>query len=158
MPTVTEKPVTAFAHCPTTRPRPCPGNRQEEVEAVRRETARTYREMGGDAPGVECSWVSLVFADEEQLHCEHCGKARDLSSQRRVQYDPQGEWDPNPLALLGAPEFDPARQAEVRQQPLGDPEREAFEAQLAAQQEQMAAMQEQMRALTEGAAPPVEEA
>lgn len=141
VPTVTEKPVTAFAHCVNPR---CPGSQQEQVDAIRRETERTYREMGGDAPGVEVSWVALVFADEEQSPCGHCGRARDLSAQERVTYP--GEVG-NPMALLGVPEFDPDKQQELAAAPMTDEERQAavereeeLRGKLAAQQAQIDAI------------------
>jgi hypothetical protein len=129
MPTVTETPVErAFAHCPQPR---CPGNAQEPVEAVKRETAHTYRERGGDGPGIESSWVTLAFAHEADVACPHCGHARDVADQQRKTYAALSGHDP--MGLLGAPRFDAKKQNEVRQelQSQGvDPEKVALEQQV----------------------------
>ena len=130
MPTVTETPVeAAWAHC--TQPR-CPGNNQQQVPAVRRETAHTYRERGGDGPGVESSWVSVAFADEGDVACPSCGRAREVSEQRRQTYAALSGHDP--MGLLGAPQFDARKQDELRfeiESKGSDPEKVALEQQVA---------------------------
>lgn len=142
MPTVTEQEVEGYAHCVQAR---CPGNTQQRVKAFRRETSRTYREMGGDSPGVETSWVALVFADADESGCPHCGRHRELTDQPRKSYAPLSGHDP--MGLLGAPQFNAAKQQELRSQPLADPEREALTAQNEALQEQLAAQQAQIDAI-----------
>lgn len=133
MPTVTEREITGWAHC--TQPR-CPGNTQQQVAAIRTETARTYREMGGDSPGVEWSGSTLRFVDEEDRFCPYCPptkggrrRVRELSETPRIRYDPMSGHDP--LGLLGVPEFDPRVQVERLAEPVSDPEREQMQAQIA---------------------------
>jgi hypothetical protein len=138
MPTVTDIETEGYAHCAIAR---CPGNAQEQVKAIRRETSRTYREMGGDAPGVESSWVTLLFADEEQRDCPHCGKPRELSAEPRVQYAPLSGHDP--MGLLGVPQFDPARQQEIRTAPPTNEEREQWESTIRELREQIEALAKQ---------------
>lgn len=106
---------------------------------MKRETAHTYRERGGDTPGVESSWVVLSFADEHDIACGHCGRAREVTDQRRKTYAALSGHDP--MGLLDAERFDPRKQAELRQeiQSKGvDPEKVALEQQVEALMEQVA--------------------
>lgn len=98
MPTVTETPVRAYAHCVIPV---CAGYRQAEVDAVRTETAYTFADNGGDLPGIERSNMRLSFADEDDQACPSCGGARDLSEQARRSYDPLSGHDPNGLLKFG---------------------------------------------------------
>lgn len=96
MPTITEKPITAYAHCVNAR---CIGNAQVEVEAVLVETAYAYHEMGGDGmfSHPERSSETPRFRNPEtEGVCEHCGKNRDLSLTKRPQLDDSG-YDRNAL-------------------------------------------------------------
>ena len=138
MPAVTDTEIDGFAHCGQPR---CPGSSQQPVKAVRRETFHTYRERGGNAPGVESSFVTLSFADPSERDCPACGRAREVTDQARKTYAPLSGHDP--MGLLGAQRFDPAKQAELRQSAPTDAEREAFEAEKRAfEAERMAAVVE----------------
>jgi hypothetical protein len=109
MPTLTETPVDAYAHCVEPR---CQGTNQEPVKAIRKETAHTYRERGGDMPGIEASWVVLAFENEDEINCPHCGRTRELSVEQRKTYAALSGHDP--MGLLGAPKFDAKKQRELR--------------------------------------------
>lgn len=134
--------MKGYAHCNNPR---CPGHSQERVEAVRRETSHTYRERGGNAPGVESSYVTLHFADPDEAACPHCSRNREVSDQPRKSYAPLSGHDP--MGLLGVPGFDARKQQEVRQAPLVDPEREALEAQNRELMERLAAQEARLAAL-----------
>lgn len=136
MPTVTETEIDGYAHCAIVR---CPGNTQEKVKAVRRETGHTYRERGGTSPGVESSFVTLHFVDEGQRPCPHCGKAREVSAEARRTYAPLSGHDP--MGLLGVPQFNAAKQVELASKPMADPEREALLKQNAELMERLAALE-----------------
>lgn len=99
MPTVTDRPVTAYAHCP--RPG-CGGANQVPVDAVERVASFSYMELGGDIPGTERSTHQYVFADDADSACPICQSLREISPTPRRQYDhltPGEALDPN--ALLG---------------------------------------------------------
>lgn len=136
MPTPTITQVRAYAHC--VRPR-CPGYREQEVDAVRREDFYTYAEKGGDLPGIENSFVYLDFADEDERACPSCGQARDLSATARPQYQNISGHDPN--GLLDIEPFDPHKQAEIRQQPVADEERQRMESENAELRERLARLE-----------------
>ena len=100
MPSVTETPVKAYAHCGNPI---CPGNAQEQVDALERTSAFSYQELGGDIPGDERSTVSFVFADEGDAPCSHCGRElRELSGSPRPQYENLSGFDPEYLRGLAA--------------------------------------------------------
>lgn len=86
MPTITETPVQAYAHCVEPR---CPGNAQSEVDALLVTTAWKYHETGGDGmfSHDERSTEQARFADAEDATCRHCGGSRDLSLSPRMQLD-----------------------------------------------------------------------
>lgn len=119
---VQETPIQAFAHCINPR---CPGHNQEELEVTRTETSHAYRDRGGDMPGIEASFVTFQLS-EEDAPCPHCGRDREVSDQPRRTYAPLSGHDP--MGLLQVNQFDPQRQAEVRQVPPVDEERQAMEA------------------------------
>jgi hypothetical protein len=87
MPTITESPVDALAHCIEPR---CPGYAQESVPGRRVEESFTFVELNGTAegaiPGFERSMVRIEFADEDNRPCPHCGGPRDITDQPRVSY------------------------------------------------------------------------
>lgn len=141
MPTVTEKPVRAFAHCPDPR---CPGNQQEEVEGVERETALSYQaDLGGDIPGVERSMIETVFAHEDDQACQHCAAARaveglqpqlrEITTQQRKQYANVSGFADDFLSNPGARAIDPS----VKNTPA-DEEMAALKAEMAALKAEMA--------------------
>jgi hypothetical protein len=110
MPTITETPVTAYAHCVNSR---CPGNSQQEVEAIRAEDSFTYAEQGGDLPGTERSFVRLRFVNDAEAPCPNCGRIRDLSDSPRKQYDGSLSGH-DPKGLLDVDPFDAGKQHELR--------------------------------------------
>src|SRR3954466_5691424 len=87
MPTITEAPIRAFAHCRNPR---CAGNNQEEVDAVQQTESYSFVERGGDLPGEENSIVRVNFASEEDQPCPQCGLLREVTADPRPSY--QGEW------------------------------------------------------------------
>lgn len=106
MPTVTEAPTTAYAHCRDSR---CAGNEQEMVEAVRVEEAYTMRDLGDvtNTPMsnvIERSNVRWKFANAEDSPCPECGLIRDLGGSPRPTYAPLSGFDPD--GLLGSKRFD----------------------------------------------------
>lgn len=157
MPTVTEQPITGYAHCVNPR---CRGYQQEEVAALREETAFTYAENGGDLPGIERSHVHFRFANAGQdggaddTRCQHCGGHRDLSETRRRQYANLTGYDQ--MGLLRFEGFDPAKQAGLSSSAPSNQEREEFEQQKAAFIAEMADMRAQMAELAEARTAPEE--
>ena len=139
MPTVTEKPIRAFAHCPDPR---CRGTAQVEVEAFERETSYTFRDGGGDLPGVERSKVEPVFANEDDQACPHCADARarddlqprlrELSLTPRKQYSNVSGFAQD--HLLGAKAFE-----EAAKKTPAEEEMAAMRAELAAMRAEMTA-------------------
>jgi len=131
MPTVTDTEVEqAYAHC--TQPR-CPGNSQEQVRGIARETSHSFVERGGDLPGTESSWVHMIFADEADIPCPACGKAREITDQRRKTYPALSGH--NPMGLLETDPFDARKQTELRHEIASkgvDPEKVALEQQVEA--------------------------
>lgn len=142
MPIVTETEVEGYAHCHDPR---CPGHTQQQVAALRRETAFTFRERGGAVPGVESSVATLSFAEEGEAVCPHCGRPREVSDQRRRSYTPLSGHDP--LGLLKLAKFDPAKQAEIQARPLVDEERRELQEQNAALADELAVLQGQVAEL-----------
>lgn len=124
MPIVTETEIDGFAHCAFPR---CPGNQQQQVRLVRKETGFTFRERGGTSPGVEASHVVFAVADEADADCPGCGKARELSDQPRKSYARLSGYDPD--GLLSVSGFDAAKQVEAASRPVTNEEREEFERQ-----------------------------
>jgi hypothetical protein len=113
MPTITGVPVRAYAHCRDAR---CPGYQQEEVDAVREETAFTFGE--GDRLGagvlqntVEKSLVEYRFADPDAAPCRVCGVPREVTGDPRKQYVNESGFDP--MGLLSMPKFDEQAPASV---------------------------------------------
>lgn len=85
MATVTDTPITGYAHCPNSR---CPGTRQEAVKAIRRTTAFQYTDNGGDMPGIEKTTDHFLYADEQtDAGCKHCERTRELTDQVRPIYE-----------------------------------------------------------------------
>lgn len=112
MPSTTQTPVRAYAHCVQSR---CPGNAQEGVDALAVETFYSFQDTGGDGMFAhpERSTLALRFADVDESKCQYCGSNRDLSSEPRLQLDDSGY---DRMALLDiAPEerYDPKTQADV---------------------------------------------
>jgi len=120
----TREVVRAWAHC---RHGLCPGYLQEEVDAERVETAFTFKDNGGrgSVPGVERSFVELLWTDQEQAACPSCGTPRELTDQERPQYEASG-YDPMGLVNSGAGGFN----AQV-QNSEADERMAAMEAQIA---------------------------
>lgn len=102
MPTVTVENRKLFAHC---RNPMCPGYKQSEVDGLVQETGWRFDENGGDIPGIERSFVSLNFADQDDAPCGSCGDRRELSLDSRPSYEPLSGFDP--MGLLREPKFDP---------------------------------------------------
>lgn len=113
---VTEALVQAFAHCPDPR---CPGNAQEPVDGVLRHTDVLYTDTDPNGiPGVEKSYDSIAFANEETAPCEHCDTYREITQQKRPQYENRSGQDPREL---------------IRRQDLGDQSKDAEVARLNAE-------------------------
>lgn len=92
MATVTEERIEALAFCIDGR---CPGYEQQPVPAVRRLNEFSYRDLGGDIPGIERSTTDVVFADPEHDGvCGFCGKPRLVSDQERPEYPNTSGRDP----------------------------------------------------------------
>lgn len=106
MPTITEVPIQAYAHCIDAR---CQGHEQEQVEAIRKEDSFTYAERGGNLPGTENSFVRVRFADEAESNCRHCGRIRELSETPRRRYDGSLSGH-DPMGLLEVDPFDATKQ------------------------------------------------
>jgi hypothetical protein len=96
MPTSTDTPIDAYAHCLNPR---CAGYAQESVKALRRETFYTFADLGGDAnmPGYERSIVGFHFADETDAACPSCESPRAVTPEARTQYQNLSGHDPNGL-------------------------------------------------------------
>jgi hypothetical protein len=93
---VTQTPVRAFAHCPDPR---CPGNAQEPVDGLLRHTDVLYTDTDPNGiPGIEKSYNSVTFADEDVAPCPHCETYREISQQKRPVYENRSKQ--NPLELL----------------------------------------------------------
>lgn len=107
MPSVTERTVTAYAHCPNPR---CPGNEPTEVQAVRRVSEFTYLENGGELPGIERSTEHWRVADPLDENCS-CGRLREISGGPRPEY--AGVSGHRQDGLLHVKQFDPGQQAPV---------------------------------------------
>lgn len=136
MPTVTETPIKAYAHC--TNPR-CSGNAQVEVEAVLAVTAWAYHETGGDGmfSHPERSTEQPRFRDPaSEGVCEHCGSNRDLSLARRMQLDDSGFDASALLEIEPGAQYDPDTAGEVAAR-LKD---EEHEREMSGLREQMAEM------------------
>lgn len=92
---VTENLVRAFAHCPDPR---CPGNAQEPVDGVLHHTEVLYTDTDPNGiPGVEKSYNSVTFADEEAAPCPHCETYREITQQERPHYENRSGQDPKEL-------------------------------------------------------------
>jgi hypothetical protein len=138
MPTVSEAPARAYAHCRNAR---CPGYQQQEVAAVREEVGFTYRELNGNkgAPDpydglFERSSVRFRFEDESEAGCPVCGETREVTGEPRPSYQPLSGHDP--LGLLQFGGFDAGMQV-----PPDDRTAE-LEAKLAAMEERVAKLVE----------------
>jgi hypothetical protein len=110
VPLVTTERITALAHCaqltePGIR---CPGYAQAEVPGIRETTAFTFRDgWGGLGPSdafdqalaelTERSVIRVRFADEADAACPHCGVRREVTDQRRPQYQRLSEVEPDEL-------------------------------------------------------------
>lgn len=81
MPTITKETITAYAHC---RDAWCAGGDQEELQGVRTTNEYSYKDLGGDMPGIERSTQTVQFADEAaQAPCPFCGTLREITDQKR---------------------------------------------------------------------------
>lgn len=107
MPTITQKPVQGYAHCPDSL---CPGNEQAPVQAILEQSDRTYKEWSDGSglppmPGVENTTYRLRFLNDgqedrpDETACEHCGRMLELSDQQRPVY-------PVLVSALGAVDTD----------------------------------------------------
>lgn len=133
MPTVTETPVKGYAFCRNAR---CSGYQEEEVDALREETAYTYGDNGGDGVFVgmvERSMVTFRFADPERAPCRSCKQPREVSGSPRPSYQPLSGH--NPMGLLEFGGFDPSMMV-----PPGGDRTAELEQKLAATQEQVQAL------------------
>lgn len=86
MPTITEAPIRAFAHCSDVE---CPGSAQQQVDGVSRIVAETIGERGGDGPFVgvvEKSTFYVQFADPDDAVCPECEGPREITDQERPNY------------------------------------------------------------------------
>lgn len=102
MSTTTETPISALAHCSAPR---CAGHAQEPVPGIRRTVSHTYADLNGTAegsvPGIERSSEYILFADHEaDAACPHCGTVRQITDQRRPNYEPLSGHDPMGLLSL----------------------------------------------------------
>ena len=148
MPTVTEETVTALAFCIDGR---CPGYNQVPVEAIKRRSEFSYLELGGDLPGIERSTEAVIFANEGDAVCEHCGKARLVSEQERPEYPNTSGQDP--LAIFN-------RQGtanQMRDMLLAQAERDKEQAEMRATLAEQALAMERMNALIERQAGVIDE-
>lgn len=96
--------MKGYAHCRDTR---CPGNQQQEVDAVRQEMSFTFGDGGGDGVWknlVERSTIEFRFADESDAGCPVCKRPREVTGTPRPQYQPLSGFDP--MGLLSVPKFD----------------------------------------------------
>jgi hypothetical protein len=101
MATQTEELVQAFAHC---RNPLCPGEAQQPVDGIKRITAYSYVERGGDLPFTESTTEHIVFADEaKDGPCPHCSLMREVTNQVRPTYEPMTGFSQR--GLLSAPKF-----------------------------------------------------
>ncbi len=140
MPSVTETPQRAWAHCRDAR---CPGYNQEEIDAVHEETSFTFGEGGGDgifAGMEERSMVEFKAVDPEDVPCPACGVAREVTGQARPSY--RNESGHDPLGLLGGPKFNAA---------VKNTEADAQTAALQAQVSKLAAQLEKLTAKEDSA-------
>jgi hypothetical protein len=88
MPTITETPISAWAHCPRVE---CPASGQRPVPGIRRMVGETIGERGGDGPfvGVEEKSTSyMLFANPEDAVCPEpgCSARAEISDQERPNY------------------------------------------------------------------------
>jgi hypothetical protein len=97
MPTITEAPISAWAHCSDVG---CPASAQEPVEGIHRLVAETIGERGGDgifASLVEKSTPYVLFANPDDAVCPECGGPREITDQKRESH---GTAFGGPAALL----------------------------------------------------------
>lgn len=126
MPIITRSECQAWAHCsaqldadgavaldsggvPAGEER-CPGFKQERVSAVRETVAYTYADQQQSASSdpmdamvaqmVEHSVERLLWADETDIACPHCGSERALADQVRPVYQSLGGSRGGPDVLL----------------------------------------------------------
>jgi hypothetical protein len=115
MPTVTEKPVQVYAHCgvPT-----CPGATQAPVEGFEVVTSFSFVDRGGDIPGEEQSNVQFRFAEPAEAACPSCGRARHITDQAKISYQPLSGFDP--MGLLEAEAFDPGKRNTIADEQVAE--------------------------------------
>lgn len=109
MPTITEQPVTLWAFCPDGA---CPGYDTVEVDGLAREISRTAFEEAGpgtvNGNSVSTSFMQYFVPDgkktdehgnaiAKELHCEHCQRALQVSSEPRPEYANISGRDPKEL-------------------------------------------------------------
>lgn len=104
-------PVKGYAHCVIAR---CDGNEQEEVDAVSVETQYMFADYGAGVGGIERSMVLVSFADEADAICGFCGGPREVTTQKRIQYDPLSGFDQKYLVSSKFKPFSKDRQVEVQ--------------------------------------------
>jgi hypothetical protein len=84
MPTSVETPKSLLKWCPDPR---CRGNAQTAAAGIVVETSWTYKERGGDMPGIEMSKITFRFANPEDANCKICGRNAEISDQVRPVYE-----------------------------------------------------------------------
>lgn len=80
MPVVTETVVPGYVSCRDPR---CAGYKERETEVARRKQEFSYRENGGDLPGIEREAVDVVQRDEP---CPVCDGPQVYSDGPRPEY------------------------------------------------------------------------
>lgn len=153
MPIVTETEVTALAFCVDGQ---CLGYAQESVPALRRTSEFTYRELGGDLPGVEKSTTDVQFVNDEDAVCALCGKPRLISEQERPEYANVSGQDPEGIFKYKGQAEGQVRDI-LRDQELKDARRDTENAELRALIAQQNAAIERMTGHLERQAAQVEE-
>lgn len=140
MPTITEETITGLAFCVDGR---CPGYEQQEVPALRRVSAFSYLELGGDLPGIERSSAQVLFLNEGDAVCPHCGKPRLVEDQVRPEYPNTSGQDP--LAIFSRQ----GAAAQVRTMVADQAQRDVEAAQMRATLAEQSAAMERMASIIE---------
>src|ERR1044072_2537731 len=125
MPTVTPTSVKAYAHCTDAH---CSGYHQEEVPAIREETAWTIGERGGDGAFAmlgENTSGDYRFENLDDMPCPQCSKPRNVTGEPRKQYHPLSGHDP--MGLLNSMKFDAGKQVSPQNEELSTAQAEIAE-------------------------------